>query len=124
MNTSTKTLGMTLVLLVAGLLHFITPDVFIKAVPPYLLAPKFIVYLTGVMEILLALGLIRESSRSNTAQLLMIYFVILLPAHIYVSLEGIEMFGVSHKGLLWARTLGQGLFIYWAYLIKKESKLN
>ncbi len=122
MNISMKTLGMIFVLLLAGLLHFILPEEFTKAVPPYFLAPEFIVYLTGVFEVLLAFGLIKESSRQSTAQLLMVFFVILLPAHIYVSMEGITMFGVSHKGWLWARTLGQSFFIYWAYLIKEESK--
>lgn len=114
-------IGMIFVLVIAGFAHFIFPEQFMKAVPPWLLAPRFIVYLTGLMEFLFAFALLRKSTRPAAAGLLMVYFIVLLPAHIYVSMEGIEMFGVSHKGFLWLRTFLQSVFIWWAYEIKKES---
>lgn len=111
--------GMIVVLVVAGIAHFVTPEEFIKAVPPVFLAPKFIVYLTGVLEFFFAIALMRGSSRSAAAGLLALYFVLLIPAHVYVAFYGIEMFGVSSKIVLWIRTFLQSIFIAWALYLRK-----
>ena len=110
---------MIVVLVIAGIAHFVTPEEFIKAVPPILLAPKFIVFFTGILEFFFAIALMRKSSRPGAAGLLALYFVLLIPAHVYVAFYGIEMFGVSSKTVLWMRTFFQSIFIAWALYIRK-----
>ena len=92
---------------------------FIKAMPPYIPYHLECIYFTGWLEIAFALGLSRKNLRHVTSKLLVAYFIAILPAHIHVSVNQIEMFGVSSPILLWGRTLFQVVFIYWAYYCGK-----
>ena len=49
-----------------------------------------------------------------------LYILALIPAHIHVSINSIEMFGIKSPAILWARTAFQAVFIYWAFIIGKK----
>lgn len=106
---------------IAGIIHLISPEKFLPAIPPFIPYAGPVVYLTGVLEIVLALFLLRSRTQDLAAKILAVYFLALLPVHIYVSYYGIEMFGVDNKLLLWARTLFQFVFYFWALSLQKES---
>lgn len=103
----------------AGVVHIVNPDLFLPAMPPYIPWHLPIVYGTGILEILLAIGLFIKSSRFFSSLLTALYFIAILPAHIHVSLNSIPMFGVSNSYFLWGRTLFQVVLIYWAWLLRK-----
>ena len=107
------------ILFVAGVLHLVRPSIFLKAMPPYIPYHLECIYITGALEIIFAFGLASESYRNLTSKILIAYFIAILPAHIHVSLNQIEMFGVSSPYLLWGRTLFQVVFICWAYYCGK-----
>ena len=90
------------------------PEVFLVAIPPFLNYPLEIIYFTGVLEILLALGLLSKKHQNRAANLTALYFLLLIPVHVYVSLMNIEIFGIQSPILLWGRTLFQFVFIFWA----------
>lgn len=115
--------GMSAILVIAGIAHFIFPNIFLPAMPPYIPMHLPIIYLTGGIEIILAIGILNEKYRKTSALILMGYLIAILPAHIHVSINGIEMFGITNKFLLWTRTVLQSVFIYWAYRIKKLSSI-
>lgn len=115
---------LVVIYLAAALIHFIYPPVFIPAIPDFLPFPKVIVFVTGLLEVLLAIGLMTSKFRSKTALLSCFYLVALIPAHIHVSVNEIEMFGVSNTFLLWLRTLFQIPLIYWSYKISVWSKIR
>lgn len=108
------------VLFVAGIAHFIQPERFMVAMPPYIPFHYPIIILTGVIEIILALGLLVPKFIKLSAYVTAIYFAALIPAHIHVSINSIEMFGIKSPAVLWARTAFQAVFIYWAFIIGKK----
>lgn len=112
---------LSLVLIVAGLVHLITPDVFLPVMPEFIPFHLEIIYLTGVLELILGAGLLFKRTQDFSAKTTALYFLLLLPLHIYVSLKPIEIFGITSPALLWARTLFQFVFIFWALSLQTKS---
>ena len=96
---------LALFFLVAGiLLHFFEAPSVAKIVPPFLPFPKLIVIATGVMEILFAIGLIWPKWRRMTGMVLSIYLLAVLPANIYMAIEGMPLGGLNLTTFqLWLR---------------------
>ena len=112
---------LSIILVLAGIAHFLIPDAFIVAMPPYIPFHLEVIYLTGLIEIIFAVSLNTKKYKVITCYLLSAYFIAILPAHIYVSMNSIEMFGVSNPFLLWMRTIFQIVFILWPlYILKQE----
>jgi hypothetical protein len=105
---------------VAGLIHLVSPSLFIPAIPSFFLFPLEIIWITGLLEIILAAGLLHKRSQDFCAQFIAFYFILLIPIHVYVALNGIEMFGIQHKALLWLRCLLQFPLIFWALALQRE----
>jgi len=77
--------------LIAGVLHFVLDDAFAKIVPPLLPYPLQIVWLTGVMELMFAAGLLLRRHLMLTGILLSLYLLAVLPANIYMAIEDIPL---------------------------------
>jgi len=103
--------------LVAGSVHLIAPQVYLKIVPPYLPAHLPIVYISGVAEILGGLGLLFASTRQGAAWGLVVLLIVILPANIYMATA--HMYAPGIMGQSWAQWLRIPLqipLIYWAWL--------
>lgn len=87
-----------------------THDDLVRMVPPAVPYPSAIVYLTGVLEILGALGLIIGRTRRAAAYCLAVLFVVLLPANIYAATANISLAG-EPASPLWQRVPEQILYI-------------
>jgi len=91
-----------------------------------LMVPRFIpfktgiVYLTGVIEILFAIGVLIPAYRVFTAWSLIIFLILVLPANIYAAIQRVDYqkatFNGSGINYLWFRIPLQILFIVWTYL--------
>jgi uncharacterized membrane protein len=114
-----QTYFLALILILAGLVHLLDPFSFINALPLFVPFKLELIFWTGLLEFLLAGGLLFKKTRKLTATVTAVYFFLLLPIHIYVSWYKIPMFGVSSSYLLWGRTAFQFVFIWWAYSIRK-----
>lgn len=81
--------------------------------------PTGIVYATGIIELVAAVGLLIPKTRLLTAQLLVLFFIVLLPANIYAASHTINLQTASYNGkglsYLWFRVPLQLLFIGWVY---------
>ena len=79
-----------------------------------------IVYLTGIIEIIAAVGLLIPAFKVPTAWLLILFFVMLLPANIYAAIKHIDYQKATFNGnglnYLWFRIPLQILFIAWTYI--------
>jgi len=109
---------LSLVLIIAGILHLFAPHLFDPAIPFKL---KYeINILAGIIEILLAIGLWIKTIRDKAAQFTALWFLLLTPIHIYVSWYEIPIFGVSHPLLLWMRTGFQFVLFFWALSLQEK----
>jgi uncharacterized membrane protein len=114
-----RLLLLCLILIAAGLVHLLDPFSFINGIPSFIPFKLEVIFWTGILEFILAVGLILPKSRSLTSKITAFYFFLLLPIHLYVSWNVIPMFGISDPVILWFRTLFQFVFIWWAYSLRK-----
>ena len=101
--------------LIAGITHFTHTRFFEYAVPKVLVYRRFIALASGVMEILIAIGLVYTPTRSHTAAFLMFFLVAIYPANI-VQINFYSKKYSWPKWILWAIRLPMQIgLIYWAY---------
>lgn len=102
----------------AGILHFVTPDFFVRIVPPILPAPLFIVYLSGVFEIALGILLLVPKFSRFAAFGLIALLIAVFPANIYMAISP-QTFADYNPLLLYLRLPIQLLLIFWAFWFTK-----
>ena len=112
---------LSFILLAAGILHLLKPETFYPLLPDILIHKKELTVFTGYLEIILAFGFFWPRSRDLTAKMTALYFLLILPVHIYMAIFGIQMFGVSHPLILWFRVLFQFVFFFWALSLQTKS---
>lgn len=119
-NLEVGRLILGIVMMAVGVLHFTHVQLFTSIVPDYLPAPQFLVYLSGVIEIGLGIGLLIERTRVPAAWALIALYVAVFPANINMALHpDMPLGGVDVSIppiLLWLRLPLQLALIYWAWL--------
>jgi len=102
----------------AGVNHFVSPNFYLKIMPPYLPWHRELVLISGVFEVLLGVMLLIPSTSRLAAWGLIALLVAVFPANIYVY-QHREMFPSLPA---WAHLLRlplQGVLIFWAYQYTK-----
>jgi uncharacterized membrane protein len=111
---------MSAMLLFTAVGHFAFTKGMAMMLPPFIPYKTEIVYLTGIIEIAAAVGLLIPNLREITAWLLIAFFVLILPANIYAAVKQIDYQKATFEGngltYLWFRVPLQILFIIWTYL--------
>ncbi|MEU1216468.1 hypothetical protein ACFYSH_06020 [Streptomyces sp. NPDC005791] len=110
--------GLAVMLVATATAHFLPSGVTVMPshddlaamVPPFVPFPRTMVYVTGVLELLGAAGLVRTTTRSPAGIGLAALFVLMLPANIYAAIEDIPLNG-DPATPLWFRVPEQLLFI-------------
>lgn len=105
---------MGFIYILAGLLHFIKPKVYLKIMPPYLPYHKELVYLSGICEMVFGAMLIFPPSQTIGAWGIILTLIAVFPANIYMltSYKGKRLW---YRVALWLRLPIQFLLIYWAW---------
>lgn len=67
-----------------GVGHFIATDFFVSIVPPYIPSPRAMVYISGVFELLGAIGILFARWRPLAGICLVVLIVAVTPANIYM----------------------------------------
>ncbi|WP_280771808.1 DoxX family protein [Salipaludibacillus daqingensis] len=115
--------AMAVFLVFFGTSHFFLQEELVAMVPDFLPYPVFIVYLTGIIEIVLAAGLIIPGTRRWSGILLAIYFVAVFPANVIKAMSDIEIGGTFNSpAMSWVRLLFQPIFIVWALYCSKVDR--
>lgn len=97
----------------AGIGHFNNTESFLAQVPPFLPAPEMIVYISGVVEILLGLGLILLFKYKEYVGIaLAAFFVIIFPGNISQYLTETSAFGLETDTQRLVRLLFQPVLIF------------
>lgn len=109
------------VYLVAGIMHFVMPKPFAQVVPPALPRPLGLVYLSGIAEIGLGLGMFSDRTRRYAAWGLIGLLIAVFPANVYMATSDVIVEGAPawardpSDAALWARLPLQGVLILWAW---------
>jgi uncharacterized membrane protein len=102
-------------LLVAGISHFASLQAFLAQVPPWMPWPEFVVYASGVVEIVLGLALIvLTKQRALVGWIVAAFFVIVFPGNIWQFIEGRDAFGLDTDLARGIRLLFQPVLVVWA----------
>jgi uncharacterized membrane protein len=100
------------ILIFAGIGHFRDTQEFTAQVPPWAPAPEFIVYASGVVEILLGLALIAlPKYRVAVGWLIAGFFVIIFPGNISQFITQTDAFGLDSDAARFIRLLFQPLLV-------------
>jgi len=83
-------IAMSVMLLFTAMGHFIFTKGMAMMIPDFIPFKTEMVYMTGIIEIVAAIGLLIPGLRVLTAWLLILFFVLLLPSNIKASIKHIE----------------------------------
>ncbi|QUO49206.1 DoxX family membrane protein [Halorubrum ruber] len=105
---------------VAGIAHFLAPKRFAEAVPPSFPRPVGLVYLSGIAEILLGIGVAIPRTRRPSAWGIVALLVAVFPANVHLArsdtlndLVSDRLVGPARLAA-WIRLPFQGVLIGWA----------
>lgn len=108
-------IALGLFLIVAGSGHFVATTSFLAQVPSWMPAPRLVVYVSGVVEIVLGLGLLLLSGwRRALGWVVAVFFVLIVPGNIHQAVAGIDAFGLDTPTTRWVRVAFQPLLVLWA----------
>lgn len=106
----------------AGVNHFVNPDFYYGLIPDFLPYPIFINDASGVLEIVLGLGLLLKNYRKIAALGILVLLVLFIPSHVFF----IQLGSCIDGGLCvpewigWSRLLLiHPLLMLWAYSVSK-----
>ncbi|MDB9529908.1 DoxX family protein [Oscillatoria sp. CS-180] len=103
-------------MVVAGVLHFVQSEPFIRIVPDFLPAPAALVYISGVIEVFLGIGLLIPPLQQVSAWGLVALFIAVYPANLNMAINHIEIAGIPNTWWFQAIRLPfQFVLIAWAY---------
>ena len=113
-------LVLALMFFIAGTLHFTHTKIFVQIVPPFIPFPEMMVYVSGIFEILGALGLLIPRYSRQAAFGLVLLLIAVFPANIYMAVNNIQLGGIMNNSILqWIRIPFQFVFI-WCVLWSTE----
>jgi uncharacterized membrane protein len=106
--------------IVAGVLHFVVPELYVQIVPPVFPAALALVYLSGIVEIAVGIGLLIPRTRRHAAWATIALLIAIFPANVYMATHGVVVDGLPGGGdpsefVRWGRLPLQGVLILWAH---------
>ncbi len=101
--------------IVAGSLHLIFPEPYIRIMPPFLPAPRLLVTISGIAEIAGGAGLLIPYFERVAAYGLVLLLLAVFPANIYMAVVHVQFRGLLGKSWAqWLRLPLQVPLIWWA----------
>ncbi len=105
---------LSLVFIVAGIFHLIRPKAFMRIMPLYIPYHKFLVYTSGITEIVAGVGVLFVATRTISLWGMVIMLVLFFPVHIHMLINKKASLNFP-KSILVFRLLLQFGIIYWVY---------
>lgn len=113
-------IAMSCMLLFTASGHFAFSEGMTMMLPDFLPYKMAIVWFTGGLEILAAIGLHVRKLTRITGLMLILFFLMVLPANIYAAMQHVDYQNATFEGdgpeYLWFRVPLQLFFILWVYL--------
>lgn len=117
-NTKLSRALLAIFYILAGTMHFVIPEFYIKMMPPYVPMHNEMVFVSGLMEIILGFGIMGKKTMRYSAWGIIALLIAVFPAnvHAYLTADGTDF----PKWLLLIRLPLQFVLIYWAYLFTRK----
>lgn len=113
-------IAMAAMLLFTAMGHFAFTEGMAMMVPDFLPYKTSIVYITGFIELVFAVGLLSPKYQTTVGWALIVFLLLVLPANIHAAMHHIDYQNATLDGpglgYLWRRVPMQLLFIGWTYL--------
>lgn len=108
--------AMAAMLIATGIAHFTNTEPMIEMMPDAIPLKRELVYFTGICELAAVVGLIWNKTSRLASILLIVFFVLILPANIAGSLKQVN-FGGMESGVIYLlfRIPLQIMFIWWVW---------
>lgn len=111
--------AMCLMLFLTAMGHVLFTKGMTMMLPDFIPFKTTVVYATGLLEVLWGIALLFPAWRLMTGYMLVIFFVLILPANIYGAMLHVNLERATYDGdglaYLWFRVPLQVLFIGWVY---------
>jgi uncharacterized membrane protein len=119
-NNSAVILG--LFILGAGVTHFINPTFFDAIVPPWMpFGERFWTIVSGIAEVIIGIGVLRQSTRKRAALAAFVLFIAVYPANLYMAWDWRDRpFG--DQLISFGRLPFQFLFFAWALSVARGAE--
>jgi len=100
--------------LLAGCMHFLSPEKFLMIMPPQIPWPYVCIYVSGFFELLGGIGLLLPRFQRKAGLGLALLLILVWPANIYMAVQSIPMGPVfSNPIVQWVRVPFQLVLIGW-----------
>jgi uncharacterized membrane protein len=113
-------IAMSVMLLFTAIGHFAFTKGMAMMLPAFIPWKTEVIYFTGLVEIAAAAGLQIPALQKLTAWLLILFFMMILPANVHAALNEVDYqegtYEGSGTGYLWFRVPLQIFFIAWTYV--------
>lgn len=120
-------IALSAMLLFTAVGHFVFTKGMTMMLPNVIAFKAEIIYLTGIFEILAALGLFFPISREFFGWALLLFFVLIIPANIHAAIHHVDYQKGTFNGYgltyLWFRIPLQLFFMAWTYLFTTNPTL-
>lgn len=113
-------IAMSIMLCFTAMGHFAFTKGMAMMLPQFIPFKTTLVYLTGIFEVLLAIGLLVPKYQVISGWSLLLFLLVLLPSNVYAAINHINYqegtFDGNGPSYLWFRIPLQLLFIAWTYI--------
>ncbi len=112
---------LAILFIVAGALHFVIPEFYLKIMPPYLPFHLELIYISGFFQILGGIGILIRRVRALAGYSLILLLTLVFPANVYMLFNNVEQEGWTlFSFLLVLRLPLQLILIWWVRWCTKE----
>lgn len=109
---------MALFYFIAGVVHLLAPDGFVKIVPEWVPAPLYVVIFTGICEIAGAVALPTQRLRRAAGLAFALYAICVFPANVKHAFDHIDVGGLPSSWWYHApRLAAQPILVWWALYV-------
>ncbi len=108
--------SMAVMLVVTGIAHFTSTESMVAMMPDLMPFKREMIYFTGICELAAVVGLLWDKTSRLASILLIVFFVLVLPANVAGSLKSVQLGGMEYGPLyLLFRVPLQIFFIWWVW---------
>lgn len=105
---------MALIYVIAGIMHFVRPKMYLRILPSYLPGHKLLVIISGVAEIIIGIAICFSATKNLAIYAIIVMLTFFLPAHFHMLFNKKASMGIA-KWVLIARIPLQFALMFWAY---------